>query len=73
MCFFLASSLSYEGLYEVREIIKNKDKTRLVINRYLSMKYSQKYINILINMLQINEKDTPDFIELEKILDNLYI
>ena len=73
MCFFLASSLSYEGLYEVREIIKNKDKTRLVINRYLSMKYSQKYINILINMLQINEKDRPDFIELEKILDNLYI
>ena len=37
------------------------------------MKYSQKYINILINMLQINEKDRPDFIELEKILDNLYI
>ena len=71
MCFFLASSLSYEGLYEVREIIRNKDKTRLVVNRYLSMKYSQKYINVLISMLQINEKDRPDFFELEKILDNL--
>ena len=71
MCFFLASSLSYEGLYEVREIIRNKEKTRLVVNRYLSMKYSQKYINVLISMLQINEKDRPDFIELEKIIDNL--
>ena len=71
MCFFLASSLSYEGLYEVREIIRNKDKTRLVVNRYLSMKYSQKYINVLISMLQIDEKDRPDFFELEKILDNL--
>ena len=72
MCFFLASSLSYEGLYEVREIVRFKDKTRLVVNRYLSLKYSQKYINILISMLQINENDRPDFIELEKTLDNLY-
>ena len=72
MCFFLASSLSYEGLYEIREIIRYKDKTRLVVNRYLSLKYSQKYINILISMLQINENDRPDFIELEKTLDNLY-
>ena len=72
MCFFLASSLSYEGLYEIREIVKNGDKTRLVVNRYLSMKYSQKYINILISMLQINEKDRPDFIELEKMLEKIY-
>jgi hypothetical protein len=71
MCLFLASSLDYEGLYEVREIIKNPDKTRLVVNRYLSFRYSQKYINILISMLQINEKDIPDFIELQKIVGNL--
>ena len=71
MCLFLASSLDYEGLYEVREIIKNPNKTRLVVNRYLSLRYSQKYINILISMLQINEKDRPDFIELEKIVGNL--
>ena len=71
MCLFLASSLDYEGLYEVREIIKNPNKTRLVINRYLSLRYSQKYINILISMLQINEKDRPDFIELQKIVGKL--
>ena len=73
MCLFLASSLSYEGLYEVREILKYKDKTRLVVNRYLSMKYSQKYINILISMLQINENNRPDFIELEKIMNSYNI
>ena len=71
MCFFLASSLDYDGLYEVREIIKNPSKTKLVVNRYLSKRYSQKYINLLISMLQINEKDRPDFIELEKIIENL--
>ena len=71
MCFFLASCLSYEGLYEIREITKNQDKTKLVANRYLSMRYSQKYINILISMLQINEKVRPDFIELKKIVENL--
>ena len=72
MCFFLASSLSYEGLYEIREIFKNGSKTKLVANRYLSLKYSQKYINLLISMLQINEKDRPDFIELEKNIDDIY-
>ena len=71
MCLFLASSLDFEGLYEVREIIKNPSKTNLVVNKYLSKRYSQKYINILISMLQINEKDRPDFIELEKIIKNL--
>ena len=68
MCFFLASSLNYEGLYEVREIINNPIKTKLVVNKYLNNKYSQKYINLLISMLQIDEKNRPDFIELEKIM-----
>ena len=71
MCFFLASCLDYEGLYEVREIISNPNKTKFVVNRYLNMKYSQKYINLLISMLQIYENDRPDFIELEKIIDNI--
>ena len=69
MCFFLASSLDYEGLYEVREITTYPKKTKFVVNRYLNMKYSQKYINLLISMLQINEKDRPDFIELEKMIE----
>ena len=71
MCFFLASSLDYEGLYEIREITKNPKKTRFVVNRYLNLKYSQKYINLLISMLQIDEKDRPDFLELEKIIEKM--
>ena len=71
MCLFLASCLSYEGLYEIREITKNQDKTRLVVNRYLSLRYSQKYINLLISMLQINEKDRPDFIKLQKMIEQI--
>ena len=55
MCFFLASSLNFEGLYEVREIISNPIKTKMVVNKYLNQKYSQKYINLLISMLQIEE------------------
>ena len=71
MCLFLASSLNYEGLYEIREIIKNPNMTKLVVNKYLSKRYSQKYINLLVSMLQVNENDRPDFIELEKIIKNL--
>ena len=29
-------------------------------------------LNILISMLQINEKDRPDFIELEKMMEKIY-
>ena len=71
MCLFLASCLDYEGLYEIREITNNPKKTKFVVNRYLSIKYSQKYINLLISMLQINEADRPDFIELEKMIEKL--
>ena len=71
MCLFLASSLDFEGLYEIREIIKNPNKTKLIVNKYLGKRYSQKYINLLVSMLQINESDRPDFIELEKTIKNL--
>ena len=43
-------------------------KIEETIEKFLGKLYSKDYINIIIKMLQIDEKSRPDFIELSKIL-----
>ena len=63
MCFLLASSLNYRSLYEIREVYDMKIIEKIVY-KYLGKLYSKKYINLIIRMLQVDEKLRPDFIEL---------
>ena len=63
MCFLLASSLDYHSLFEIREVFDMKI-IEGVINKYLGKLYSKNYIDLLISMLQIDEKLRPDFVEL---------
>ena len=67
----LAASLSYVPLYKIREI-KNIDEIRKIIESFLNKKYSKKFIDLVITMLQINEKFRPDFIELNQWIYNHY-
>ena len=71
LCLLLAASLSYIPLYKIREI-KSIDKIKNIIEGYLSPKYSKKFINLILIMLQINEKFRPDFIELNSMIYNQY-
>ena len=64
MCLFFAADLSYNGPVEIREVL-NLNKMKEILNNHLSFRYSQKLINILLLMLQIEEKNRPDFILLE--------
>ena len=41
------------------------------IHKFLRKRYSEKLINVIISMLEIEEKNRFDFIELEKIVSNL--
>ena len=43
-------------------------KVNDVIKQCSNGKYSQDFINVMINMLQLDERDRPDFIELDKIM-----
>ena len=63
MCFLLASSLNYQSLFEIREVLDMKIIEQ-VVNKYLGNLYSKNYIKLLISMLQVDEKLRPDFIEL---------
>jgi len=67
MCFLLASSLNYQSLIEIREVLDMKI-IEGVVNKYLGKLYSKNYINLIINMLQTDEKIRPDFIELSSII-----
>ena len=66
MCLLLASSLNYQSLYEIREVY-DMDILKEIVQKYLK-DYSNNYINLIINMLQINEKMRPDFIELNSMI-----
>ena len=67
LCILLAATLEYKVLYDIREIA-NMDIMASIIRDTLDSFYSEKFIDILIKMLQIEEKYRPDFIELEAII-----
>ena len=69
MCFLLAANLSYDLLNSIREVYDMITIENIIYN-YLGGRYSQKVINILISMLQIDEYYRPDFIHLETFFSN---
>ena len=70
MCILLAASLNAQSLVDIRELTDMILIQQIVVH-YLSGKYSSKFINILLLMLQVNENLRPDFIELEKMTTDL--
>jgi len=70
MCLFFAAGLSYDGPSTIREIY-DMNVIRNVLYQYLGSRYSQNFINILWTMLQVDEKQRPDFNQLQMMF-NLY-
>ena len=42
--------------------------TKKYLDKILKPKFSPKFLSLLYSMLEIHEKNRPDFIELEKIM-----
>ena len=70
MCILYAANLSDDSLCDIRELT-NMEDIRAVIENYLCKQYSSLLIEILLFILEINEKKRPDFIQLEKVLSKL--
>ena len=64
MCLLLAATLTFKSLYEIREL-KDMNLIKNVLEKYLIVKYSYNFVNILVKMLEVNENLRPDFIELD--------
>ena len=71
MCILLAATLSGYALYDIREILNFQEVAKIIINK-LSSRFSMNFINLLLQMLQIDENLRMDFIQLENYLLNYY-
>ena len=71
LCMLLSSTLGFQALYDIRELYDN-NKIKKIIEKYLSSRYSKDYIKLITSMLQIKEKNRPDFIELESNIQHNY-
>ena len=67
MCILFAATLGDDSLYEIREM-NSMNNIRNVLRKYLSRKYSDNFIEILLCMLENKEKKRPDFIQMEKVI-----
>ena len=66
-CFIFAAALDFKVISEIRNI--NSDfKLRKILQRIFFLKYSNKFIELLLKMICNKEEDRVDFIGLEKLL-----
>ena len=70
MCLLYAATMHFDGTDEIRELIDMKE-IKFSLEKYLKERYSDKFINLLLTMLQTNEDLRPDFEQLEKEIENL--
>ena len=70
LCMFLAATLNMQSLVDMREI-DDTNKVRTVVNKWLKGRYSSKYVEVLLSMVEINEKKRVDFLELREMLSEI--
>ena len=67
LCILYACTLSNESVYDIRKFVDMND-VKQFIKKSLEKKYNKRFIELIENMLEINERNRPDFIQLEKKL-----
>ena len=71
LCMLFAATLSVNSIYEIRKMVDMKN-IRMFLERLLVKKYSEGFIKLLGDLLELNEMNRPDFVELEKVLHQLH-
>ena len=70
LCFLFAATLTFNALCDIRELT-DMISIKLALQKYLKSRYSERFMNVIFSMLEIDEKNREDFIELEEKLKNL--
>ena len=70
MCFLFAASFNRQLLCYIREI-KDMNLISQIVNKALNKRYSHKIINLIVKMLQLDEKLRFDFLELEEYISKI--
>ena len=69
MCVLLAATLTYQSLYDIREL-DNMENVKNILVKYLIAKYSYNFVGTLLKMLEVKEDLRPDFVQLEDCIRN---
>ena len=67
LCILFAAGLQMMSLYEIRKIVDIKE-LRKYLDKNLGNNYSNKFIELVSSLLEIHEKNRPDFIQLEEMM-----
>ena len=67
-CFIYAAALNFNLLYEVRNILDNKNIND-ILHKFLSKYYSENFIVLLSSMLNIDESKRYDFIDIKTYIE----
>ena len=67
-CFIYAAALNFNLLYEVRNILDNKNINN-ILHKFLSKNYSENFIVLLDSMLNIDESKRYDFIDIKTYIE----
>ena len=66
-CFIYAAALNFDIIYEIRNE-KNVGNLRKILCKHFGKRYSSKFIELILSMIEYDENKRMDFIQLEKIL-----
>ena len=70
--FIVASCLKFEIIKEIRKLNKDEDKIKSIIIKNFNGRYSNNFISLLMKMITNDEKNRPDFLDLNRIIQNSY-
>ena len=66
-CFIYAASLNLDIIFKIRDINNIFSLKRILMNEF-GRRYNEKFIELILKMVDYNEDKRIDFIELDKIL-----
>ncbi len=69
LCILFAGSLEMMSLYDIRKYVDMTD-ARKYLDKMFKDRYSNKLIDLLSLLLEIHENKRPDFIDLEKMIQD---
>lgn len=70
-CIIYAGSLTFESIYEIRENY-NKESILETVRRYFHDRYSDRFIELVMMMIDFEERDRPDFLQLNRLISEQF-
>ena len=68
-CFMYAAALNFNIIYEVRDI-SDMGKVEKILHRHLKNKYTEKFIDVLVLMMENDENKRVDFFKLNQFIQD---